>query len=953
VAEAASGDHRIDALISAFKWSPPTVTYSFYSSAVFGGAYYGRETGARDPSEAVKRNVREIMAVYSSALNLPLVEVAESATSVGQIRVLVSDISYYAYAYYPSSTSIFSVGGDVHLNGVYDRVGDTNGFQHPAGEHGYSALVHEIGHALGLKHPHEGSATLPAGEDTDTNTIMSYKFLGSAPSTPMAYDLLALQYLYGSRATRAGNDTYRFTREGVDQWVSAGELVIDTPYATKQTIWDAGGYNVLDFTAVPPSSSGYRLDLRPMGWLTSGSAYAATWYAAGTTLGPGVRIHSVINSTSSDTIYANSDANLFAGYAPGRFTGHDVIIDADASDKLDLSAYASDQVTQTPTGNDLLVQLGANGSVLVRNYYAGSGLQIALGDPAAVRMTIGDARIQEGDAATTSAAFTVALSAPSAVVVFATVTTGNGTALAGADYVASSGTVTFAPGETRKTVSVLVIGDTVVEPDETFSVLLTAPAAGVAVEDDRGEGVIVNDDTSAGGTGGGTGSGSGGTGDGLRAEYYDNVDFTGLAASRVDATVDFDWWSLAPLATMGLDYFSVRWSGRIEAPGTGLYTFYTVSDDGVRLWVDGRLIVDDWTDHAATENSGSIALVAGRLYDIRVEYYERAGGAVMRLLWSGAGLPKGVIPRERLHSSSSSSGPGGGGSGSGLRAEYYDNVDFTAPAGSRVDSTVDFTWGTNAPMASMGADLFSARWTGRVEAPTTEVYTFYTVSDDGVRLWVNGTLLIDNWTDHAPTENNASVPMVAGQQYDIRLEFYERSGGAVMRLLWSSASTPKAVVSGSRLHPSSTSSGNGGGSGDGLRVEYFDNVDLTSLAGTRVDSALDFYWGGGAPLAQMGPDFFSARWTGQVQAPATGIVTFTTVSDDGVRLWVNGMLVIDNWTEHAPTENSGSVSLVAGELYDIRLEYYERTGGAVLRLLWSSPSMPKGVVPGSRLYSAP
>ncbi len=80
----------------------------------------------------------------------------------------------------------------MHLNPSYDRLGDTNGFQHPAGEHGYTTLIHEIGHALGLKHPHDGAPNLPSGEDNHTNTVMSYGFPGASPGTPMGYDIMAL-----------------------------------------------------------------------------------------------------------------------------------------------------------------------------------------------------------------------------------------------------------------------------------------------------------------------------------------------------------------------------------------------------------------------------------------------------------------------------------------------------------------------------------------------------------------------------------------------------------------------------------------------------------------------------------------------------------------------------------------------------------------------------------------
>jgi hypothetical protein len=100
----------------------------------------------------------------------------------------------------------------------------------------------------------------------------------------------------------------------------------------------------------------------------------------------------------------------------------------------------------------------------------------------------------------------------------------------------------------------------------------------------------------------------------------------------------------------------------------------------------------------------------------------------------------------------------------------------------------------------------------------------------------------------------------------------------------------------------------------------------------------------------LGVNTFSARWTGQVEAPASETVTFYTVSDDGVRLWVNGQQIINNWTNHSATENSGTIALTAGQRYDIRMEYYENTGSAVARVQWSSPSTAKQGIPQTQLY---
>jgi glucose/arabinose dehydrogenase len=142
-----------------------------------------------------------------------------------------------------------------------------------------------------------------------------------------------------------------------------------------------------------------------------------------------------------------------------------------------------------------------------------------------------------------------------------------------------------------------------------------------------------------------------------------------------------------------------------------------------------------------------------------------------------------------------------GGGVQGLSATYFDNANLTGTAVSRVDATIDFAWGSAPPAPGIGADTFSARWTGQVQPQFSETYTFYTASNDGVRLWVNGVRTVNNWTNHGTTENSGTIALVGGQRYDIVMEYYEDTGNATARLLWSSASTPKAVIPSSRLFP--------------------------------------------------------------------------------------------------------------------------------------------------------
>jgi polygalacturonase len=139
--------------------------------------------------------------------------------------------------------------------------------------------------------------------------------------------------------------------------------------------------------------------------------------------------------------------------------------------------------------------------------------------------------------------------------------------------------------------------------------------------------------------------------------------------------------------------------------------------------------------------------------------------------------------------------------------------------------------------------------------------------------------------------------------------------------------------------------------GNGLKAEYYDNANLTNLKLTRTDSTVNFDWGTGSPDATIAPNTFSVRWTGQVQPQTSGSYTFFTQSDDGIRLWVNGQRIINNWTNHSVTENKGTITLTGGQKYDIKLEYYENTGSAVAKLLWSGPGVTKQIVPQSQLFS--
>jgi hypothetical protein len=247
----------------------------------------------------------------------------------------------------------------------------------------------------------------------------------------------------------------------------------------------------------------------------------------------------------------------------------------------------------------------------------------------------------EGHTGTTAFTFTVTRSGDtSGTTTVNYAVNGSGTSPANAaDFGGSlpSGLVTFTAGQTSQPISVNVSGDTDFEPHETFNVTLSDPSGGAQIVTALATGTILNDDVQLGENG-------------LLGEYFNTVTLTSPAGTRVDATVNFpqDWGSAPPgTAVAPDDRFSVRWTGFVETSPGGSWTFYTTSNDGVRLWIDDMLVIDNWTTHAVTENSATVSLTSG-WHAIRLEYFQQAGIAEMTLAFQGPGQPKAIIPQAKL-----------------------------------------------------------------------------------------------------------------------------------------------------------------------------------------------------------------------------------------------------------------------------------------------------------------
>jgi hypothetical protein len=255
-----------------------------------------------------------------------------------------------------------------------------------------------------------------------------------------------------------------------------------------------------------------------------------------------------------------------------------------------------------------------------------------------------------------------------------------------------------------------------------------------------------------------------------QGEYWPNPYFEGEPALvRNDTALEFNWGEGSPNTVLPVDNFSARWSRNIEfEPGD--YLFHLTVDDGAKLWVDDQLLIDDWRDGPPRKTSTSLAL-AGGVHNLQVEYYERNGGARVRMWWEK--IPSSGYPD--------------------WTAEYWANKDLSGePALTRNDGGIEFDWGDQPAADGLPADEFSVRW-GRWVNFEPGTYRFRARADDGIRFYLNGNLVLDKWTSGNWDDVHAVDLNLSGPRW-LTVEYYDQSGPAQARFWWERLNTQPAIA---------------------------------------------------------------------------------------------------------------------------------------------------------------
>jgi hypothetical protein len=376
---------------------------------------------------------------------------------------------------------------------------------------------------------------------------------------------------------------------------------------------------------------------------------------------------------------------------------------------------------------------------------------------------------------------------------------------------------------------------------------------------------------------------------GWLGEYYaDRTPYGTPAVVRDDAEVNFNWGYGSPAGGLPSDGFSARWTRSVYFTA-GTYRFFALSDDGVRIWLDGELLIDQW--HAApgvtyTEDR----TLAGGIHLIRIEYFEESGGAKIQFWWEV--YDAGYYPH--------------------WKGTYYANASLDGhPILVRNDEEIAFNWHDDAPIAGMAADRFSVRWTRSVRLETA-VYRFHVTLHGDAVLWVGDELVLSARGNGSNRDFSVDYYATRGD-CQLKLEYFKTNGDARVELDWElleEASYPD------------------------WKAEYFANRFLLGQPLlVRNDEVPVFDWGEGAPFAEMPRNAFSVRWT-RTKSFEAGTYEFYARVDDGIRVYVDGALVLDEWEfGQGVREYTAEAYIEAGE-HEVVVEYFDRRGEATITFWW-------------------
>jgi serralysin len=382
----ATGNQDIDGLLGGLRWATNTLSYSFPTSASFYDAGYGSGEPLNNFAafnSAQQAAARLAFQNYSAVANLSFIEIAETSSQHGDLRLAESDTVSTAWAYDPSTSPI---GGDSWYNN------SSHAYDQPVkGNYAFTIFLHEIGHALGLKHGHETDTfgAMTAAHDSMEYSVMTYRsYVGASidggyanerwgfAQSLMMYDIAALQSMYGPNyATNSSDTEYSWSPTTGEQFVNGVGQGAAGANRIFMTVWDGGGIDTYNFSNYRTNLS---VDLQPGAWSTLSAAQvvdlgyfdgAGQHFAAGNVANallyggdPRSLIENAIGGSGHDTIIGNSIANVLTGGAGNDklygLSGADTLIGGSGADSFFFDSTATSDAQLATANYDVILDYG-------------------------------------------------------------------------------------------------------------------------------------------------------------------------------------------------------------------------------------------------------------------------------------------------------------------------------------------------------------------------------------------------------------------------------------------------------------------------------------------------------------------------------------------------------------------------------------------------------------------
>jgi len=242
------------------------------------------------------------------------------------------------------------------------------------------------------------------------------------------------------------------------------------------------------------------------------------------------------------------------------------------------------------------------------------------------------------------------------------------------------------------------------------------------------------------------------------AQYWPNRFFSGSPKCTLHFDkINFNYGSKGPGCGIAGTNFAGRFKrARYFDPGT--YRFHAIVDDGVRVWVDGVLIIDQWHDAAVTEYTAVKQLSAGN-HTLQVDYYQNQGTGQIDF------YPELI------------------GAGGAWKGEFFNNINLSGPVvATKGYNDLELDFGLNAPASGVFADYFSARFTGTFNFVGGK-FRFTATADDGIRIFIDDNLILNKWQVTSIKTYQVDVDIASGN-HNVRVEFFENTGAAVVKVRW-------------------------------------------------------------------------------------------------------------------------------------------------------------------------